>query len=119
MFRSARISCTFWGEATRQCAQRTISLHGRRVIMVFVGVRIVAAAISIIGSAAAYAASPAPVDLGPLADRVGDQAISVTITLKLRDLAGAEEMMRRVSTPTDPLYLQFMLPGQFHAQFGP
>jgi len=87
--------------------------------MVFVGVRIVAAAISIIGSAAAYAASPAPVDLGPLADRVGDQAISVTITLKLRDLAGAEEMMRRVSTPTDPLYLQFMLPGQFHAQFGP
>jgi subtilase family serine protease len=87
--------------------------------MVFFGVRCIAAALSIIASAAAYAASPAPVDLGRLADRAGDQAISVTITLKLRDLAGAEDMMRRVSTPTDPLYLRFMLPAQVQAQFGP
>ena len=58
-------------------------------------------------------------DLGPLAGRVGDQATSVTITLKLRDPAGAEDMMRRVSTPTDPLYLRFMLPNQVQAQFGP
>jgi subtilase family serine protease len=28
-------------------------------------------------------------------------------------------MMRRVSTPTDPLYLRFMLPNQVQAQFGP
>jgi kumamolisin len=89
--------------------------------MVFFPVRtgIVAAAISIIGAAAAYAASQEPVDLGRLADRAGDQAVSVTITLKLRDLAGAEDMMRRVSTPTDPMYMRFMLPGQVQAQFGP
>jgi kumamolisin len=80
---------------------------------------IVAAAISIVGAAAAYAASAEPVDMGPLAYRVGDQAISVTITLKLRDLAGAEDMMRRVSTPTDPMYMRFMFPGQVQAQFGP
>jgi subtilase family serine protease len=80
---------------------------------------IVVAAIWMLGSAAAYAASDNSVDLGPLADRTGGQAISVTITLKLRDLAGAEDMMRRVSTPTDPLYLRFMLPNQVQAQFGP
>jgi subtilase family serine protease len=79
---------------------------------------IFAAAMSMIGGAA-NAAPRELVDLGPLADRAGDQAISVTITLKLRDLAGAEDMMRRVSTPTDPLYLRFMLPGQVQAQFGP
>jgi len=79
---------------------------------------IVAAAIWMTGGAA-YAASREPVDLGPLADRARDQAISVTITLKLRDLAGAEDMMRRLSTPSDPLYLRFMLPGQVQAQFGP
>jgi len=88
--------------------------------MVFLPFRtIVAAAISILGTAAAYAASRDPVDLGRLADRAGDQAISVTITLKLRDLAGAEDMMRRVSTPSDPMYMQFMLPAEVQAQFGP
>jgi kumamolisin len=90
--------------------------------MIFFPVRtsIVAATICITSAAAAYAASREPaVDLGPLADRVGDQATSVTITLKLRDPAGAEDMMRRVSTPTDPLYLRFMLPNQVQAQFGP
>jgi kumamolisin len=90
--------------------------------MIFFPVRtsIVAATICIAGAAAAYAASREPaVDLGPLAGRVGDQATSVTITLKLRDSAGAEDMMRRVSTPTDPLYLRFMLPNQVQALFGP
>jgi subtilase family serine protease len=43
----------------------------------------------------------------------------VTITLKLRNLAGAEEMMRRLSTPSDPLYLRFMLSNQVQEQFGP
>ena len=79
---------------------------------------VVAAALCLVGSTA-HAASPEPVDLGSLASRIGDQSISVTISLKLRDLAGAEDMMRRVSTPTDPLYLRFMLPSQVQAQFGP
>jgi subtilase family serine protease len=72
-----------------------------------------------IGVAHAQPAPTAPVDLGALADRVGNQVISVTITLKLNDLAGAEDLMRRVSTPGDPQYLRFLLPDQVQAQFGP
>jgi hypothetical protein len=57
----------------------------------------------------ALSASPKPADLGLLA-QAGDQPISATITLKLRDLAGAEAMMRRVATPGAD---------QVQAQFGP
>jgi len=69
--------------------------------------------------AAAYAASAAPVDLGPFAYHIGNQTISVTVTLKLRDLPGAEAMMRQIATPTDPLYQRFMTPDQIQTQFGP
>src|SRR5262249_16437574 len=101
-------------------AQRTSSRH-REQLMVFLLVRtgIVAAAISLIGSAVAYAASDKSKDLGPLADRAGNRAIPVTITLKLRDLAAAEDMVRRISTPPRQLSLRFMLPNQGEAQFGP
>ncbi|MBR0936107.1 protease pro-enzyme activation domain-containing protein [Bradyrhizobium jicamae] len=87
--------------------------------MIFLGVRTVVVAMSVLGTASAYAASREPVDLGRLTGRVGDQTISVTITLKLRDLAGAEDMMRRVSTPNVPMYMRFMLPAQVQARFGP
>jgi subtilase family serine protease len=89
------------------------------MILSFVRASITAAAIWMMGGAVAYAAAREPVDLGSLADRAGNEAISVTITLKLRDLAGAEDMMRRVATPSDPLYLRFLLPEQVQAQFGP
>jgi kumamolisin len=78
----------------------------------------IASALCMISVTNAFAASPKPVDLGLLA-QAGDQAISVTITLKLRDLAGAEELMRRVATPGDPLFQQFLTPDQVQAQFGP
>ena len=74
-----------------------------------------AAALCITNIANAFAASPKAVDLG----LSYEQAISVTITLKLRDLAGAEAMMRSVSTPGDPLFQQFLTPEQVQAQFGP
>jgi hypothetical protein len=57
-----------------------------------------AALLGFAGIATASAAAPDPIDVGPLAD-TGDQTISVTIALKLEDLAGAEALMRRVSTP--------------------
>jgi kumamolisin len=66
----------------------------------------------------ASAAAPDPIDVGPLAD-TGDQTISVTIALKLEDLAGAEALMRQVSTPGDALYQQFLTPERFQGQFGP
>lgn len=74
-----------------------------------------AAALCMTNIASAFAASPKPVDLG----LSFEQAISVTITLKLRDLAGAEAMMRSVSTPGDALFQQFLTPEQVQAQFGP
>jgi subtilase family serine protease len=43
----------------------------------------------------------------------------VTIALKLEDPAGAEALMRQVSTPGDALYQQFITPERFAAQFGP
>jgi kumamolisin len=78
----------------------------------------VACALCMFSHGHALAASPKPADLGLLA-QAGDQPISVTITLKLRDLAGAEAMMRRVATPGDPLFQQFLTPDQVQAQFGP
>jgi kumamolisin len=78
-----------------------------------------AVALGMIGISAAGAASPEPVDLGSLTERAGDQPISVTIALKLKDLSGAEDLMRRVSTPGDPLYHQFLTPEQVQALYGP
>jgi kumamolisin len=78
----------------------------------------VALALCMIAHTHAFAASPKPVDLGLVA-QAGDQPISVTVTLRLRDLAGAEAMMRRVSTPGDPLFQQFLTPDQVQVQFGP
>lgn len=67
----------------------------------------------------ALAAQPEPVDMGSLSERAAGEAVSVTVALKLRDPAGAEAMMRQVGTPGDPLYLQFLTPERFQAQFGP
>ncbi|HXC21415.1 MAG TPA: S53 family peptidase [Steroidobacteraceae bacterium] len=76
--------------------------------------RIAAAVFGMIGAAAALAASPA-MDLGA----VKDSTISITVALKLSDLAGAEAMMQRLATPGDPMYLKFLTPEQARTQFGP
>src|SRR5271170_4680712 len=75
---------------------------------------VAAAALGILGASAVLAASSA-VDLGA----VKDSTISVTVALRLSDLAGAEAMMQRLATPGDPMYLKFLTPAQAQAQFGP
>ena len=72
-----------------------------------------------IGTAMAASDTLKPVDLGALADRAGDQTISVTVALKLSNLAGAEALMNRLATPGDALYQKFLTPAQVQAQFGP
>ena len=89
------------------------------MITMFYRAAVAAAALAMVGVAAAIAAEPEPADLGSVTQRAGDQAISVTIALKLQDPEGAEAMMRQVSTPGDTRYLQFLTPEQFQAQFGP
>lgn len=89
------------------------------MISTFYRAAVAVAALGLFGVAAALAAEPEPVDLGSLTERAPGEAISVTIALKLDDPAGAEAMMRQVATPGDPLYLQFLTPERFQAQFGP
>jgi subtilase family serine protease len=80
---------------------------------------VAAVALGLIGTGAALAGAPKASDLGSLVERAGDQMMSVTIALKLSDVAGAESMMQRVATPGDALYRQFLTPDQVLAQFGP
>ena len=59
------------------------------------------------------------VDAGSLTAAQASQPISVTIALKLSDLAGAESLMQRLATPGDAMYGKFLTPAQVEAQFGP
>jgi kumamolisin len=71
-----------------------------------------------VSTALAGTASTA-VDVGSLTGAQASQPISVTIALKLSDLAGAESMMQRLVTPGDAMYGKFLTPAQAEAQFGP
>src|ERR1700735_2155068 len=87
---------------------------------------VAAAALGLIGTVGALAATPfatvntpKSVDLGSVIGLGGDPKMSVTIALKLSDPTGAETMMARVATQGDALYHQFLTPDQVQAQFGP
>ena len=81
---------------------------------------IAAATLGILGASTALAgAASKAVDVGALSAAEANQSISVTIALKLGDLAGAESMMQRLVTPGDAMYRQFFTPAQVEAQFGP
>jgi kumamolisin len=69
--------------------------------------------------ASAVCAAPHAADLGALNAIARNETISVTVALKLSDLAGAESMMERLVTPGDSMYLKFMTPAQVESQFGP
>jgi subtilase family serine protease len=81
---------------------------------------IAAVALLLSGTTVSYAGLAKPIDQGALrAFGAGDQTISVTLSLGLRDPAGAESMMVRVATPGDALYHQFLTPDEIRAAFGP
>ena len=80
---------------------------------------IAAAMLGTIGASAVYAAPPRAADLGALNATARSETISVTVALKLSDLAGAESMMERLVTPGDSMYLKFLTPAQVEKQFGP
>ena len=84
------------------------------------GTYIATAILGILGASTGLAgpASKA-VDAGSLSAAQANQSISVTIALKLSDLAGAESMMQRLVTPGDAMYQKFLTPAQVEAQFGP
>jgi kumamolisin len=82
---------------------------------------IATAILGILGASTAMAAGTASkaVDVGSLSGAEASQSISVTIALKLNDLAGAESMMQRLATPGDAMYRKFLTPAEVEAQFGP
>lgn len=47
------------------------------------------------------------------------QTIGLALTLPLRNQAALSDLISRLYTPGDPLYGQFLTPGEFTAQFGP
>jgi kumamolisin len=47
------------------------------------------------------------------------QVLDVSLVLPLRNPAAAEELLRHVSTPGDPLYGKYLTPDEFHLQFSP
>ena len=81
---------------------------------------IATAILGILGASTALAGTASKaVDVGSLNAAEAGQPISVTIALKLSDLAGAESMMQRLVTPGDAMYGKFLTPAQVEAQFGP
>jgi kumamolisin len=81
---------------------------------------IATAILGILGASTAWAGTASrAVDAGSLNAAESSQSISVTIALKLSDLAGAESMMQRLVTPGDAMYGKFLTPEQVEAQFGP
>jgi kumamolisin len=84
------------------------------------GTCIAAAILGIVGASTALAGTASKaVDVGNLSSAEAGKSISVTIALKLSDLAGAESMMQRLVTPGDAMYGKFFTPAQVEAQFGP
>jgi kumamolisin len=81
---------------------------------------IAAAILGILGVSTSLAGTASKaVDVGSLSGAEAGQSISVTIALKLSDLAGAESLMQRLVTPGDAMYGKFLTPVQVEAQFGP
>jgi kumamolisin len=81
---------------------------------------IATAILGILGASTALAGTASKaVDAGSLSSAEANQPISVTIALKLSDLAGAESMMQRLVTPGDAMFGKFLTPAQVEAQFGP
>ena len=70
---------------------------------------IATAILGILGASTALAGTASKaVDVGSLNAAEAGQSISVTIALKLSDLAGAETMMQRLVTPGDAMYGKFL-----------
>ena len=63
--------------------------------------------------------TPQSVDRGATTAQSKTEAMSVTVVLSLRDVNGAENLLRSVSTPGDPQYHKFLTADEFAARFAP
>jgi len=58
-------------------------------------------------------------DVGELKVQSGDAPMSITVALRLPDLAGAERLLKSLHTPGDPQYHRFLTSEEFVARFAP
>ena len=65
------------------------------------------------------ASTPAPLDLGSAQAVLGNQSITVSVALPLRDTAAAQALLEATYTQGSPQYRHFLTSQQFNAQFGP
>jgi kumamolisin len=63
-------------------------------------------------------ATPAPLDMGALAAQAGT-TMSVTLPLKLKNVAAAETLLTSLSDKSSAHFHQFLTPQEFRSQFGP
>ncbi|HEY0340708.1 MAG TPA: protease pro-enzyme activation domain-containing protein, partial [Steroidobacteraceae bacterium] len=65
------------------------------------------------------ASTPAPLDLGAASPVSGNQQITVSVALPLRDSAGAQALLEATYTPGSAQYRKFLSSQEFNAKFGP
>ena len=65
------------------------------------------------------ASTPAPLDLGSAQALSGNQLITVSVALPLRDTAAAQALLEATYTPGSAQYRKFLTSQEFNAQFGP
>lgn len=65
------------------------------------------------------ASTPAPLDLGTAQAVSGNQSITVSVALPLRDTAAAQALLEATYTPGSAQYRHFLSSQEFNTQFGP
>jgi len=90
-----------------------------RFLMLFLALGLLPSAIAQTAKPYPTAATPKAVDLGALTVQSGATPISITIALHLRDVNGAENLLKSLHTQGDPQYHQFLTADQFVARFAP
>jgi kumamolisin len=84
---------------------------------------VAAAAVTVIATASAapslVKAKPEVIDLGAAQFVAGQERVSVTVALKLRNTEEMESLLRTTYTAGTPAYRKFLTPQEFNARFGP
>src|SRR6202012_2155447 len=65
------------------------------------------------------ASTPAPMDLGTAQALSGNQSITVSVALPLRDTAAAQALLEATYTQGSPQYRHFLTSQEFNTPFGP
>src|SRR5581483_11467617 len=92
-------------------------MNGRRLLLAL------GLTAGLVGAAGAVpypsASTPAAADLGAARAVLGDESISATVALPLRDTTEMEALLASVYTRGSPEFRHFLSPHEFTARFGP